>query len=57
MVKFADDTTVVGLISGGDESAYQAQGEHLTAWCRVNNLLLNTFKTKELTVDFRKKKN
>lgn len=57
MVKFADDTTVVGLISGGDESAYQAQGEHLMAWCRVNNLLLNTFKTKELTVDFRKKKN
>lgn len=57
MVKFADDTTVVGLISGGDESAYQSQGEHLTAWCRVNNLLLNTFKTKELTVDFRKKKN
>ena len=56
VVKFADDTNVVELISGGDESAYQAQVEHLTAWCRINNLLLNTSKTKELIVDFRKKK-
>lgn len=27
--------------------------ERLTAWCRDNNLLLNTTKTKEITVDFR----
>ena len=56
VVKSADDTTVVGLISGGDESAYQAQVEHLMTWCRVNNLLLKTSKTKELIVDFRNKK-
>ncbi|XP_078019488.1 uncharacterized protein LOC117251154 [Epinephelus lanceolatus] len=47
---------MVGLISGGDESAHRAQVEHLTAWCRDNNLLLNTSKTKELIVDFRRKK-
>uniref|UniRef100_A0A3B3RCJ5 Reverse transcriptase domain-containing protein n=1 Tax=Paramormyrops kingsleyae TaxID=1676925 RepID=A0A3B3RCJ5_9TELE len=55
IVKFADDTTVVGLISGGDESAYRDEVEKLTAWCSNNNLLLNTVKTKELIVDFRKK--
>lgn len=27
-----------------------------TGWCRDNNLLLNTTKTKEIVVDFRKKK-
>ncbi len=48
-IKFADDTTVIGLIRDNDETAYRA------AWCADNNLLLNT-KTKELIVDFRKKK-
>ena len=56
IVKFADDTTVVGLISGGDESAYGNEVEQLTVWCRENNLLLDTSKTKELMIDFRKKK-
>ena len=56
IVKFADDTTVVGLISGGDESACRNEVEQLTVWCRENNLLLNTSKTKELIIDFRKQK-
>uniref|UniRef100_A0A3B3SGG7 Reverse transcriptase domain-containing protein n=1 Tax=Paramormyrops kingsleyae TaxID=1676925 RepID=A0A3B3SGG7_9TELE len=55
IVKFADDTTVIGLISGGDESAYRDEVGKLTAWCSNNNLLLNTAKTQELIVDFRKK--
>uniref|UniRef100_A0A671XUC4 Reverse transcriptase domain-containing protein n=1 Tax=Sparus aurata TaxID=8175 RepID=A0A671XUC4_SPAAU len=55
-IKFADDTTVVGLISEGDESAYRAEVEQLTGWYRENNLVLNTTKTKELIVDFRRKK-
>ena len=55
-IKFADDTTVVGLISEGDESANRAEVEQLTGWCRENNLVLNTTKTKELIVDFRRKK-
>ena len=56
MVKFADDTTVVGLISKGDESAYLDEVVQLSEWCREHNLLLNTSKTQEVVIDFRKKK-
>ncbi|MCJ8742393.1 hypothetical protein PDJAM_G00081580 [Pangasius djambal] len=56
IIKFADDTTVIGLISDNNESDYRAEVEHLAAWCADNNLLLNTSKTKELIVDFRKEK-
>ena len=55
-VKFAADTTVERLISRGDESDYRDEAERLAEWCGVNNLLLNTSKTKELIVDFRRKK-
>ncbi|KAK3565350.1 hypothetical protein QTP86_007129 [Hemibagrus guttatus] len=55
-VEFADDIIVAGLISGGDESAYRDEVERLTVWCRRNNLLLNTSKTKELVIDYRRKK-
>lgn len=54
IIKFADDTTVVGLISGGDESAYRAEVHRLVTWCTGNNLSLNIGKTKELIIDFRK---
>ncbi|KAI5092236.1 putative nuclease HARBI1 [Silurus meridionalis] len=40
-IKFADDTTVVGLISKNDESAYREEVQWLTAWCGANNLSLN----------------
>lgn len=53
IVKFADDTTVVGLISKGDEAAYREEVLKLTAWCSENNLALNTGKTKEIIVHFR----
>ena len=55
IVKFADDTTVIGLIRDNDESAYREEVQHLAEWCTDNNLALNTKKTKELIVDFRKK--
>ncbi|XP_072557584.1 protein phosphatase methylesterase 1-like isoform X2 [Paramormyrops kingsleyae] len=51
IMKFDDDTTVVGLISSGDEMAYREDVHRLTA----NNLVLNTKKTKELIIDFRRK--
>ncbi|KAK2878201.1 hypothetical protein Q8A73_012383 [Channa argus] len=54
LVKFADDTTVVGLISKNDESAYREEVQRLTAWCGANNLSLNVNKTKEMVVDFRR---
>ncbi|KAK3520665.1 hypothetical protein QTP70_029808, partial [Hemibagrus guttatus] len=54
IIKFADDTTVVGLISKNDESAYREEVQRLTAWCKANNLSLNVEKTKEMVVDFRR---
>ncbi|GAA6107961.1 thymidylate kinase isoform X1 [Tachysurus ichikawai] len=54
IIKFADDTTVIGLISGDDESAYRDEVRKLEEWCSVNNLSLNTYKTKELILDFRR---
>lgn len=54
IVKFADDTTVVGLVSGWDESICREEVERLTSWCSDSNLLLNTSETKELIVDFRR---
>ncbi|XP_031159417.2 uncharacterized protein LOC116052744 [Sander lucioperca] len=56
IVKFADDTTVIGLISNNDETAYREEVQHLSLWCTYNNLALNTKKTKELIVDFKKSK-
>uniref|UniRef100_A0A8C7XFZ3 Reverse transcriptase domain-containing protein n=1 Tax=Oryzias sinensis TaxID=183150 RepID=A0A8C7XFZ3_9TELE len=53
-LKFVDDTTVVGLISKGDEAAYREEVLKLAAWCSDNNLALNTKKTKEIIVDFRR---
>lgn len=56
LVKLADDTTLVELISRGDVSAYRGEVKRLSEWCRDNNLLLNISKTKELVIDFRRKK-
>ncbi|KAL6116641.1 uncharacterized protein ACO6RY_14610 [Pungitius sinensis] len=44
----------IGLISGGDESAYRWESDHLVTWCSLNNLELNALKTVEMVVDFRK---
>ncbi|KAI4905794.1 hypothetical protein NFI96_024899 [Prochilodus magdalenae] len=55
IIKFADDTRVVGLISNKNEEAYREEVSFLTHWCRENNLSLNGNKTKVLIVDFRKK--
>ncbi|KAI3374481.1 hypothetical protein L3Q82_006306 [Scortum barcoo] len=54
IVKFADDTTIVGLISDNDETHYREEIQHLTQWCSNNNIVLNTSKTKEVIVDYRR---
>ncbi len=54
IVKFADDTTVIGLITDNDETAYREEVSTLTKWCQENHLSLNIDKTKELVVDFRR---
>ncbi len=51
IIKFADDTTVVGLISNNDETHYR---EEVAEWCGTNNLFLNVEKTKEVVMDFRR---
>ncbi len=56
IVKFADDTTVVGLITDNDETAYREEVHALTRWCQEKHLSLNINKTKELVVDFRRQK-
>ncbi len=53
-LKFADDTTVIGLIQDSDESAYRQEVKELAVWCSLNNLKLNTLKTVEMIVDFRR---
>ncbi len=53
-VKFADDTTVIGLITDNDETAYREEVSTLTKWCQENHLSLNIDKTKELVVDYRR---
>ncbi len=55
IVKFADDTVVLGLINNDDEAAYLDEVKRLTSWCQDNCLSLNVSKTKELIVDFRKR--
>ncbi len=42
LLKFAEDTTLIGLIQDGDESAYRQEVKELAVWCSLNNLELNT---------------
>jgi hypothetical protein len=51
IIKFADDTTVVGLITDNDETAYREEVRDLAGWCQNSNLSLNVTKTKEMIVD------
>ncbi len=53
-IKFADDTTVVGLISNRDETNYRSEVSRLAGWCSEDNLSLNVEKMKEIVVDFRR---
>ncbi|KAM4609404.1 uncharacterized protein ACJ7VT_015176 [Polymixia lowei] len=54
--KFSDDSAVVGLINNGDENEYRELNQNFVAWCQRNRLRINAGKTKELVVDFRRRK-
>ena len=56
IIKFADDTTVIGLITGEEETAYREEVARLVSWCQENNLSLNAEKTKEMIIDPRKRR-
>ncbi len=53
-LKFTDDTTLIGLIQDGDKSASDSQLLNLLSVSSLNNLELNTLKTVEMIVDFRR---
>jgi hypothetical protein len=44
IIKFSNDTTVVGLITD-DEAAYREEVRDLAVWCQDNNLSFNFSKT------------
>ena len=50
IIKFADDTTVVGSITNYDETAYKEEVRALSV-CQENNLTFNVSKTKEMIVE------
>ena len=54
LVKFADDTELVGKISNDEDATYHTQTENFVNWCGKNYLYLNVSKTKEMCIDFRK---
>ena len=56
IIKFADDATVVGLITDDDETAYREEVSDLSVWYQDNNLSLNVSKTMELIMDYRKRR-
>ena len=43
-MKFADDTTVLGLITNSDESEYRDHVNKFVSWCSENNPDLNVNK-------------
>jgi hypothetical protein len=47
---------VVGLITDNNETAYREEIRDLTVLCKDNNLLLIVTKTKEMIVDYRKRR-
>ena len=46
----------MGWISNNDVTEYRNEIENLVNWCGDNNLSLTVNKTKEIVIDFRKRK-
>jgi hypothetical protein len=56
IIKFGDNTMLVGLITNNDETAYREEIRHLGMWCQDNNLSPTVIKTKEIIVDYTKRR-
>ncbi|KAJ8272962.1 hypothetical protein GJAV_G00095560 [Gymnothorax javanicus] len=54
--KYSDDTAMVACVRSGQEAEYRDRVEAFSDWRAKNSLLLNTTKTKEMVVDFRRSK-
>ena len=55
LIKFADDTALVSLLQGDEQDHGPVLHEFLD-WCEQSHLILNTSKTKEMAIDFRRDK-
>ena len=47
---------MVGLIPDNNETAYREEVRDLAVWCQDNNLSLNVIKTKEMILNYRKRR-
>ena len=56
IIKFSDDTAVVNLITNNNETAYRKEVRDMEVGCQDNNLSLNVIKTKEMIVNYRKRR-
>jgi hypothetical protein len=54
-IKFADDTSLSGLMRDSEETKYREAVSELVDWCDRNFLELNVTKTEEMVIDFRRK--
>ena len=57
IIKYADDTVVIGLINDNNEDKYRGTISYVSNWCSENYLDLNVTKTKEIILDRRKNQN
>ena len=55
ILKFVNDTAVIGCITSWDEVICRREVASLVSWCEDNSLTLNTDKMKKMIVDMRKK--
>lgn len=57
-MEFADDTTVVGLLSNWSQVVYRDEVQSLSEWCSHNNLCLKLKKQNKgkLIIDFRRRR-
>ena len=53
---FSDDSAVVGCIRGGEEGKYRTLVDNFVEWSEQNHLRLNVNKTREMVIDFGRKK-
>ena len=54
IIKYADDTVLLGKIHADDVSNYISQVNHFIEWCGLNYLNINVNKTKKMLIDFRR---
>ncbi|CAM4660025.1 unnamed protein product [Leuciscus chuanchicus] len=54
--KFSDDSAIVGLITEDDDAEYRGLIQNFVDWCQRNHLRINAGKTREMVVDFHRRR-